>query len=1528
MLKFKRTLSAIAIAAACTTGMYAATPLAKTSAGGPATLPPGAIAAKATTAGTQTFATPRLLRPETRLQREARTAPPMKAPQRAYDTGADITGLFGWVNYSADWYEFHYNSGLYNIPVNSSQSYSTRFLNDFTVTGGTVKDGIYYCCYTMSTSFSGTTYTFVYYEGYDLATVDPQAPDRCRYYYSVPSIARSMTLDDSTGAIYAIANDKNSTAHFLAKFDFGEAENDYTMDRIGNLSGNWRTLACDRSGQLYGIRYYSEPGPGYDIVTRSELYKIDKNTAAATLVGDTGVKPQFDTDAIIDPRSGRMFWIVAPETESSYIAEVDLTTGRATPLYTLPDDALVKGLGIEAPAAYDKSPAAVTGASADFTGGSLSGTVSFTAPSTYFDGTPASGGAITARVTANGNPVASKNVTFGQRVTMDVTLPAAGLYNFDITVENAEGVSPKTTIADVFVGNGTPAAPLPVLTYDGGTMTLTWQPVSESADGGYINPADVTYSVVRFPDNVTVASGLKATSFSETIAEPASATRYHYAVTANFSGAASAPAESNSVLLGYVTPPYTADFNGSTDLFTVLNLNNDFFTWQQQEAWLSGLIGHENYMRINTYLDADADDWLLIPPVMLEAGKAYKLKFFVVTSNQNDETLEVRMGESADVAALTTVVLEPTVMRYGQGGEIERSIIINKTGRYTIGFHAMSPAMSFYLAIDDVTISAPYSSEVPAAISDLRAEAAPMGALSATVSLTAPSLTINGNATGALRSVDVYRNGSPAPVKTFQAPAAGQPLSFVDNVDAEGTYTYTATATNAEGTSDSAETSVFIGTGIPQAPANVRFTRTPTHGEVTLTWDAVTANTRNQSIDPAKVKYNLYTTDGYHSTELVKAVAGTTYTYQAVPAGQQAFMQFVVVPYTEAGTGAASVSNLDAVGTPYESMHESGQLDYAFTTAGDGGMWSRTDSDGLDIPSQDGDNMVYALAGSEPGDGGTLATGLISLAAMTSPGITFHIYSMGEDDTNTMKVSVTDAATGARTTVSDIANNTLPETHRWNKVMIPLDAFAGKTISVNFEGRLNQFTWLLIDNISVDNLLDHDLAVEEFATPNHAAAGTAFKVTATIRNEGMKTASGYKVEIVADGGDVLASTDGNPLESNKKADYAFDITMDALATEPLSMFARVVYAADQNTLNNTGRSASVAPAGSHLPAPRDLSASWHDNSTVLTWTEPDYAAGVAELHTEDFETAESWAHEFGAWQFVDVDGCPVGGLVGFTTPGIDYSITTSSFYVFDTTYEMSDNSFQTHSGTKMLTSLFRWDNGVVDDWAVSPRLDGMAQTISFYARSYHPSYPETIEVYYTTAEGAAFDPADYTLCATFADIAAVYTEFIANIPDGATHFAIRSCAKGAYMLQVDDVTFYPDAGRTPVELLGYDIYRDGMKLNSEPVTATSYTDSGTSPDAPYRYNAVAIYDKGFSRLSNAASLTGSGISEANASGITVTGGTGMVTVRGADTLAVSICAADGRTFFHGEAPHTLTVAVPRGIYIVKAGNLTAKIAVR
>ena len=50
----------------------------------------------------------------------------------------------------------------------------------------------------------------------------------------------------------------------------------------------------------------------------------------------------------------------------------------------------------------------------------------------------------------------------------------------------------------------------------------------------------------------------------------------------------------------------------------------------------------------------------------------------------------------------------------------------------------------------------------------------------------------------------------------------------------------------------------------------------------------------------------------------------------------------------------------------------------------------------------------------------------------------------------------------------------------------------------------------------------------------------------------------------------------------------------------------------------------------------------------------------------------------------------------------------------------------------MLFSVYAPDDGQIDNWAVSPKINGKAQTISFYARSYTANYPNRIEVWYTT----------------------------------------------------------------------------------------------------------------------------------------------------------------------------------------------------
>ncbi len=1495
-----------------------ATLLPKAAAGGLQALSPGARVISKTELSRNGAVSPvktPFNTPSGAIAHPAKSAPVLrKAPEAS--EGTSIPRLYGYVYYSSTWDTFS-EPGVFYLPRNDSEDYELIISGMNALNGGVVKDGVYYSCHTLSYG----TMILAYYYAHSLET-----GQEVGYYYGTPYTI-SMTLDDTTGTIYAIACGGTSDGPYLAKIDFGKdilGKDELTVTPIGDLPGQWNSIAADKDGQLYGIRYYTKPNGTDEDCTLSELYRIDKKTAEITLVGETGMYPKFRSDATIDHNSGRMFWIVSPADDSGIIAEVNLETGEATPLYYFPDNAAVTGLCIDAPEALDKAPAAVTDMSVAFEGGSMEGTVSFTAPTTLFDGTPAEG-SITATVMANGEKIATRSVQFGQKATVAVTLPAAGLYTFDVVVANATGTSPKVSAEPVFVGNGTPKAPAPQLVYADGKMQLTWEPVTVSADGGYLDPAEVTYTVRRFPDGVTVAESISATSFTEPLEPTSVLTSYYYTVTAEFKGMKSSEAESNPVLLGALTPPYTADFNNGFDDFTVINSDPATFTWTNQESWVSGIIGHGNYIRINTYGTTPSDDWLISPPIQLEGGRAYDLTFFVVTSTQNDEILEVKMGRGNAVEDLTTSVLEPTVMRYGQGGEITCSLHIVETGAYTFGFHCISEAQSFYIALDDISVSEPYSLEIPNPVTDLTVTPVPQGVLQATVSLKAPSQTINGTPLAAIEKIVVSRGDTP--VHTFDNPTPGATLEFVDEVEAEGTYAYTAVVSNSEGVSLSSTASAYVGTGIAMATANVRFVRNATPGEVTVTWDPVTENVHGVTIDPASVKYDLYTANEYHSYELVKGLTDTQYTYQAVPEGEQAFMQYLVIPVTPAGEGRGTVSEMKPVGTPYAGIHESGSLDCVWNASGTGAMWVPGFTEDVGVEAQDGDDRFFALSGTYLEDGGMLSSGLIDLTGITSPGLTFYLYSMGEEDTNEFKVYVTDIADGERAQVADLVMNTLTDSHAWNKVMIPLYEYEGKTVIIAFEGKLMAYTLILLDNITVGRLLDYDLAVESIVAPPYATAGTSFDVTVTLRNEGMKAADGFTVELLS-GQTVLDTQSGTPIASNTRGAYTFVVDMDATADGVMPLQAVAVYAADQDISNNVSDPIGVLPELSHLPVPLNLTASSHDGAVVLDWTEPDYARGAAMPVTEDFETAESWSHSYGEWQFVDVDNSPVGCIVGFTTPGMDYSITTSSFYIFDTDEKGADETFAAHSGSKFMASLFRWDNKQVDDWAVSPRLDGSAQTIHFFARSYDPFYPETIEVYYTTSDSEEFNAADYTQAKRFERLTGYYKEYNVELPDGAVRFAIRNCGKAAYLLLVDDVTFVPDSPRIDVDLKGYDIYRDNVKLNSEPVTGTSFTDPDVTLGQNYEYFVIARYDKGTSSPSETASIVHSGMSVVSAGGVAVTTEGNSIIVSGAAGEAVTIHAVDGMTVYSGLAPERLDVEVSQGVYLVTVPGKVVKVIVR
>ena len=89
-----------------------------------------------------------------------------------------------------------------------------------------------------------------------------------------------------------------------------------------------------------------------------------------------------------------------------------------------------------------------------------------------------------------------------------------------------------------------------------------------------------------------------------------------------------------------------------------------------------------------------------------------------------------------------------------------------------------------------------------------------------------------------------------------------------------------------------------------------------------------------------------------------------------------------------------------------------------------------------------------------------------------------------------------------------------------------------------------------------------------------------------------------------------------------------------------------------------------------------------------------------------------------------------------------------------------------------------------------------------------------------------------------------------DLPEGARYFAIRSIRDNGFALFVDDVTFCPDSlAALDLMLLGYNLYRDGQKLNSAPLTDTTYMDASAPTDAVYRVTAVyAEGESGYSEV--------------------------------------------------------------------------------
>ena len=911
--------------------------------------------------------------------------------------------------------------------------------------------------------------------------------------------------------------------------------------------------------------------------------------------------------------------------------------------------------------------------------------------------------------------------------------------------------------------------------------------------------------------------------------------------------------------------PYmnTFETNAEQAQVAIYDANNDQSTFTFEEHTSTGSqVARYRYSTSNA-----ADDYLVFPGVELKAGAKYKVALDAASYSESyPERIEVVAGKVAKVSGLTIPVIAATDVATKEFINVSNNeFTVTEDGTYFFAVHAISDANEFYLYVDNFSI-AELDDSAPAAVSDLAVAADAQGANKATVSFTVPAQTIAGAALTEAVSYVVKRDGEEIKAETK---AAGEKVSFEDAVEEAGYYTYSVTVSCAGKTSDAATLKAYIGYDTPDVVSNI--TVADKSNSVDIAWEAPTKGAEGYVINPADFKYNIYPVEivefwgmTFPSTDYENPYAtGLTETSANVAfdtnSGEMGFTYFAV---TTTNTTGESDDAYGAVvtGAPYQMpLAESvagGELSYWWGTSCDsnndlleGGLY-------LGENSSDGDGNCLQMVAKTAG-WMTIESGKIALAGAVNPVVTFD-YS--GDVAAQLTVSVI-TPKGVKDNVA-----TFTAGADFAPATVSLVEFANEDwvrviITGTFSGAGNAF----VDNIRVYNMLDNNLVAKAITATSRVQAGEDVKVNVTVENQGSKAAEAgaYTVDIYCNDAKV-ESIPGTALESNATTTFEYTYATNVMTQASLEWKAVVEYAADGDMNNNTTATTKTTVKTTNYPAVTTLAGTQADGTVSLTWSEPEIAAPAPVTVTDDFESYDSFTASAGDWTFVDVDGAEVGGFQGtsFSVDGVDIIRSKQSFWVHDVTdATVWNQTFEAHSGTKYLAAMFRYDDGQADDWAISPELTGNAQTVSFYAKSYSSDYPEQIEVYYSTGSKS---PADFIKVNDAVVVPGEWTEYTAQLPAGAKYFAIRSCAASNFMLMVDDVTYEMYQGFGDLSLVGYNIYRDGVKLNAEPVGETSYTDA-TATDGEHSYVVTVVYDKGESAASNIVTLSIlSGISSVSA----------------------------------------------------------------
>jgi hypothetical protein len=267
----------------------------------------------------------------------------------------------------------------------------------------------------------------------------------------------------------------------------------------------------------------------------------------------------------------------------------------------------------------------------------------------------------------------------------------------------------------------------------------------------------------------------------------------------------------------------------------------------------------------------------------------------------------------------------------------------------------------------------------------------------------------------------------------------------------------------------------------------------------------------------------------------------------------------------------------------------------------------------------------------------------------------------------------------------------------------------------------------------------------------------------------------------------------------------------------------------------------------------------NDSIVSLAWNTPEALDG----YFDDFEDHEEFAiNSAGSvgWTYLDVDNRATYTWTACSYPNMGSKMAFIVMNPSKTTPSVADYpNYQPFSGGKMLVDFCAIDD-VNNDYLISPELNFDRDfKVSFRCRSYSSSFNlERVRVGYSTTGKS---PSDFTFVneGPYVEVPAAWTLLEFEIPQEAKYVCVNCVSEDAFMFMLDDLfvgtnNIRPNApakrqgarqaaasSRNP--LVGFNLYRDGVKVNEAPIEEVRYTDT-VSDYRTYAYTVTALYADG------------------------------------------------------------------------------------